>query len=546
MITIIFFIFFYFTIYFNGRGIFLITKSKLTEPFGIPINYFYPLISLFYIGNASLMVNFFYKIDTFISLTLLLLPIIYNFSSFKYFKISQITFKNIISFLATPLIIGISSSNINLAYDAGLYHLNHQNWIRNFKIVLGLSNNHNRYGYSSIIEYINVNFWLNENYILIHFVNLIFIVFIFQLIYYFLFTKYYKFAVSILIYGLLDNFGFNGGKNGFIEIESITKQDTPFAIMFITSSILLYFYFNKSYQDITHQEVYFLFFLTLFSVELRILGAINLLAFIIISINKFKFVQTLKYFFTTALFGSIIGFLFIIKNILTSSCIFYPIKQLCINQLSWSGIKGYANPGAEADTLASFHKAMNLDNLTAWVGLWTSKEVNLIVGKNLILTIGIILFFNLIHKSVKKEEISSDISFYFIYCVISVAVWLFTAPSVRWGVGIFMTLVLFISIFYKTNHKSYFIERYYFIMTLCYLLVLVLVPQTNNYYSLYENIDSFNIVNIQAPEIEYRENLQGFGVLPEKGDQCWVNLECVRNPNVTKEEIFSYIIFKDE
>lgn len=546
MITIIFFIFFYFIIYFNGRGIFLITKSKLTKPFAIPINYFYPLISLFYIGNASLVINFFYKIDTFISLVLLLLPIIYNLFSLRYFKISQITFKNIISFIATPLIIGISSSNINLAYDAGLYHLNHQNWIRNFKIVLGLSNNHNRYGYSSIIEYINVNFWLNENFILIHFINLIFIVFIFQLIFYFLFTKYYKFAVSFLIYGLLDNFGFNGGKNGFIEIESITKQDTPFAIMFITSSILLYFYFNKSYKDVSHQEIYFLFFITLFSVELRVLGAVNLIAFIIISIYKFKFLQTLKYFFTTALTGSIIGFLFIIKNILTSSCLFYPVKELCIDQLSWSGIKSYADAGKEAVNLASFHKAMNLNNLNDWMGLWTSKDYNLFVGKNLILTFGIILLFNLIHKSIKKERISNNLLFYFIYCLISLMIWLFTAPSIRWGVGIFITLVLFISIFHETSNKSLLIEKYYFMMTLCYLLVLGLVPQTNNYYSLYENIDSFKIVNIQAPEIEYRENPQGFGVLPKKGDQCWVNIECVRNPNVTKEEIFSYIIFKDE
>ena len=546
MLTIIFFIFFYFIIYFNGRGIFLITKSKLTEPFGIPINYFYPLISLFYIGNASLVINFFYNINTFIGIALLLLPIIYNFFNLRYFKVSQITFKNIISFLATPFIIGISSLNNNLAYDAGLYHLNHQNWIRNYKIVLGLSNNHKRYGYSSIIEYINANFWLNENFIFIHFVNMIFIVFIFQLIYFFLFTKYYKFAVSILIYGLLDNFGFNGGKNGFIEIESITMLDTPFAIMFITSSILLYFYFNKSYQDIAQQEVYFLFFITLFSVELSILGAINLLAFIIISINKFKFIHTLKYFFTTALLGSIIGFLFIIKNILTSSCIFYPIKELCIDQLPWSGVKNYADAGTEANDLSSFHKAMNLDNMADWIGIWTSKEINLIVGKNLILTIGIILLFNLIHKFVKKEKISNNFSFYLMYCLISVVIWLFTAPSIRWGVGIFITLVLFISIFYKTTNKSHLIEKYYFMTTLCYLLVLGLVPQTNNYYSLYGNIDSFKIVNIQAPEIEYRENSKGFGVFPEKGDQCWVNIECVRNPNVTKEEIFSYIIFKDE
>ena len=62
----------------------------------------------------------------------------------------------------------------------------------------------------------------------------------FQVIYIFLFTDFFKFSLSVLIYGFLDNFGFNGGKNGFIEVESIAKQDTPFAIMFILSTFLLF------------------------------------------------------------------------------------------------------------------------------------------------------------------------------------------------------------------------------------------------------------------------------------------------------------------
>ena len=34
-----------------------------------------------------------------------------------------------------------------------------------------------------------------------------------------------------IVFGILDNFGSGGGRNGFIDIESVTKQDTPFAIV---------------------------------------------------------------------------------------------------------------------------------------------------------------------------------------------------------------------------------------------------------------------------------------------------------------------------
>ena len=109
----------------------------------------------------------------------------------------------------------------------------------------------------------------------------------FQIIYIFLFSKRFKFAISILIYGLLDNFGFNGGKNGFIEVESIAKQDTPFAIIFIISTYLLYeLYLDKSV--VAKEKLFKKFLLTIFSVELRLLGFINVVFFLIILLYKYN------------------------------------------------------------------------------------------------------------------------------------------------------------------------------------------------------------------------------------------------------------------
>jgi hypothetical protein len=83
------------------------------------------------------------------------------------------------------------------------------------------------------------------------------------------------------------------------------------------------------------------------------------------------------------------------------------------------------------------------------------------------------------------------------------------------------------------------------LLIIFYLIVIALIPQTNNYIAFAENYKDISLMKIRAENIVYIENESGFGVLPEKGDQCWVNLECVRNKNVTKDSYFSYIIFKD-
>jgi len=540
MITIVAFLFFYLSIYFLGRGIFNIFNCKLKNIYDIPINILYPIFGFFYLGNLTLLINFFFPINSFVSYFLLALPLILNLRDVQQMKLS-ISIKNLSAFLFTPLILGISSANINLAYDAGLYHLNHQKWLQTEKIVFGLSNNHNRFGYSSIIEYINVNFWLENNYILLHFVNLTFIVVFFQIIYFLLFTKYFKFSVSILIFGLLDNFGFNGGKNGFIEVESIAKQDTPFAIIFIISSFLIYRLFTDSEKRIK-EVLNVIFIFCLFSIELRLLGFINIFYLLFVLFNKYKISETLKVIFKDNLVTIFLGIAFILKNLITSSCIFYPVKIMCFDFLPWL-TSNYSSAGAENDALANFHIALTRNNYMNWFSEWSAKEVNFIVFKNAMMTFAIIILFNVCYKLIKKECFDKRSITLFIYYIISLFIWIITSPGIRFGVGIFLTFVLFVSSLYKSK-TSKFLNKNILVSSMIYFIVLSLVPQTNNYFALIDNLYDTRIRSIEVPDVTYKKNTGGYGVLPERGDQCWVNLECVRNKSVSKEKYFSYVIFK--
>ena len=72
-------------------------------------------------------------------------------------------------------LLGLSTNKITFHQDAASYHLNNQAFIRSEKVILGFSNLHVRYGFSSMSEYVNSFFWVQDNFIFVHFVNLIFV-----------------------------------------------------------------------------------------------------------------------------------------------------------------------------------------------------------------------------------------------------------------------------------------------------------------------------------------------------------------------------------
>ena len=47
-------------------------------------------------------------------------------------------------------------------------------------------------------------------------------------------------GLAILAFSLLDNLGMNGGRNGFLYIQSLGKQDMTIAILYFVTTILIF------------------------------------------------------------------------------------------------------------------------------------------------------------------------------------------------------------------------------------------------------------------------------------------------------------------
>ena len=116
--------------------------------------------------------KFFSKGINLFTISLIVLPIIFNFFRKDHLKINVllVTANTFCLFL-----LGLSTNKITFHQDAASYHLNNQAFIRSEKVILGFSNLHVRYGFSSMSEYVNSFFWVQDNFIFVHFVNLIFV-----------------------------------------------------------------------------------------------------------------------------------------------------------------------------------------------------------------------------------------------------------------------------------------------------------------------------------------------------------------------------------
>ena len=143
MFHIFTFIIFYGLILLFGRGTVLFFNKSLNKNnsnektlFNIPIHYFYAIIGLFYVGNLTFILNFFINTNSLIYQGLLLSIILFNF--LQRIKV-RFDFLSLFNFILLPSILAISTIEMGLAYDAGLYHLNNQLWIRESNLPIGFT-----------------------------------------------------------------------------------------------------------------------------------------------------------------------------------------------------------------------------------------------------------------------------------------------------------------------------------------------------------------------------------------------------------------------
>ena len=355
---------FYIFLLLLGRGFVLLIQKTLyktsvipNEIFSIKSNIIYPLIGLIFLGNLLIIFNFFMPLK---SLFVFSFFIIFLFINFFNLEIENINFKNIdldkiLFYFVIPSLLIISSSTTNFHYDAGYYHLNHQNWLRESNLILGMVNIFWPFGMSSINEYISSFFWFDSSFILLHFLTLYFIHFLFLFISYnILKNKNINLKAAsffLLIYSLLDNFGLSGGRNGFPFIQGVGKQDIAVGVLFCLVSLII---LNAIKQKFINLLDFSLLTLVVFFIfELKVSGVIIfflyfVFCYFIIKNKIFKSTNLLYAQIPTILFGVV----WTIKSYLTTGCIVFPLNLTCVNSFSWY-LTGSTKAYEEISTVSS-------------------------------------------------------------------------------------------------------------------------------------------------------------------------------------------------
>jgi hypothetical protein len=541
---------FYLFLFLLGRSFILIiqillfnTKDLPDEILKLRSSIIYPVVGLVFLGNFLILLNFFMPLKSPFVLIILFSLIFINFLNLN-LKISFYNFftlNNLLFYLAIPSILIISSSTTNFHYDAGYYHLNHQNWLRESNLIIGMVNIFWPFGMSSINEYISAFFWFDSSFILLHFLTLFFIHFFFIFISYnLLLTKNKNLKAAsffLLFFSFLDNFGLSGGRNGFPFIQGVGKQDIAVGILYCFVSLLI---FNSVKQKrVSEIDFVTLSLLTFFIFQLKVSGVIVfflyfVFCFFLINNHVLNLKNIIYFQIPTIIFGVIWG----IKSYLTTGCLIFPLSLSCINNFDWylpNSTKAYE----EISTVSSLaYMEYFVDkNLTffdwfndfflsqVYVDLaqfYRSVYLNFLISLIAIYILRLVIF--------RKEHANKNFKLIVItYLGSSFIYLLFFGPIPRYAMGTLLTVVGIFG-FYSKGEK-YNLNKYF-----VYLLIIIcvgLIPRANSYVEFIRN-PQIAIFDPRLEEMYIEEQIHENWIRPDRGDRCWINLKCTMH----KEDIY--------
>ena len=494
----------------------------------------YPIIGSLVLGNVLIMINYFIGLKhgaVFLILAILLIP---NFFEIKRIKFNEIfTLDNFFYYLIIPGILLISSSDINFHYDAAYYHLNHQNWLRESNLIIGMVNIFWPFGMSSIYEYISSILWFKDSLIYLHFLSLIYLHFFFCFLYFQLFksgSKNLKYAsLFILVFSFLDNFGFEGGRNGFIYIQEIGKQDIAVAILFCFASLVI---INNILDSNINKLDFILISLICFYIfQLKVSGVFIFflyfaLIYVLVNQKIYKF-KNIIYLQIPVIF---FGITWTIKSLLTTGCLIFPLSSTCIKTLSWYE-NGSTKRVEEYTTSTSFaymeyfkdpnlsffdwfNDFFNSSNYAVFSNYYRSVYLNFFISFLIVYGIKKALFRNKTYEKKIKYTILA-------YIILSLAYLVFYGPIPRYSIGILCTIIGVVGFFVESDK----IKIPKTLLVLLFLFSLALVPRVNSYTNFINN-KAYSLFDPRT-ELQYNEIKSNEGwVKPDNGDRCWINLKC--------------------
>ena len=194
------------------------------------------------------------------------------------------------------------------------------------------------FGISSIYEYLSAMLWTSKSLVNIHYLSVVFIHFLYSFLFFNLFeSKNLKFrnaSLLLIIFSILDNFGYSGGRNGFIYIQEVAKQDISLSILIIFLSLVILYQLSK--KKIKEIDITLIPLFSLFILQIKVSGVIIFyLTFLFILYLLFNKITSLNRILFLNVPSIFLGLVWLLKNYLISGCFIYPLSITCINSFAW-------------------------------------------------------------------------------------------------------------------------------------------------------------------------------------------------------------------
>ncbi len=466
-------------------------------------------IVLSFIGLSA---NFFVRLDlqnNTILTSIILLFFFYKRSFKTHIKLSLLFNLLLISFFSI-IIIFLAESN---RPDSGLYHYPFIKLINDEKIIFGITNINSRFGNISILQYLQA---ISNNYITGTNGMLLPSSIISSAIYLYFFKEIF---VSIrknkknkiyLLYNFFSLVFFTFKMNRYGEYGN---DYIPHFLVFLLFSLIL------KYKDrFSFTNSYFLS-IFIFTNKITFLPVL-IFPFIKIIKNKnlIKFIN-LKNIFITTLLG-----LWLIKGIVNSACLIWPIEKTCIKNLSWfnKDIKSIQHVNKMSKISQAWSKGwpenkdknIDIENYISgfdWTKVWVSGHGKKIL-KIITIYLSILIFLAIVLKKNDQRKnpwfnVSSNLNLYLYLLIffISICVWFLKFPVFRFGISYIINffIIIFLILLSRTNLNK---KNLKFIKNFSLICILVFVSKNmlkfENFNLKYDNFPwpryyNFNKMNTQ-------------------------------------------------
>ncbi len=442
------------------------------------------LFGIVFISFLSLFLNFFTSLNQYVN-SLCLLFLIYFFTKINFYQFKKVLLCTLI--ISSIAFVTFILDNSNRP-DAGLYHLPYISILNEHKIIFGSANLHWRFGNVSILQYFSAifnNLIFKDNGILMP-LALLYSIFVS----FFLFNTFKKKNTNYL---KILSFLFLAYILSTMNRYSGLGNDAP-AHMFYFLTI---FYFIKEQQQLNKTKIVNkILYFSLFAFLIKSFFAIMILLPLYLIIFNYK---KINFFNRVSLFCSFFLFIWLLKNIIVSSCAIYPINFTCFDKLEWSTknakqitleSEAWAKDWPSREDKSKDYKDYLSDN--DWIKIWLKNHFKIIIKKisPQIIIIFILMFVFILSKNIKVGK--SDKNYIVIPLLLSLFfsfIWFFKFPLYRFGESFLISLISlsFVYFFYyRIAEQNSFANKT--IMTLTIILCFIIFSK--NMLRVKKNFDT--------------------------------------------------------